>query len=111
MIYFIQENFQYCCGVDEIGGFTRQEGNNWNYLESRVSRPGTGYFICTFINNSICKEAYHQLADDGHKVVFQSTPRQNGRGNRVFVVVYLHKDCTNRLPTPKKVKDVPLPSV
>jgi len=83
--------------VDEIGNFehTRQH-NRWRAdLKDCVksSQNGTGYFIATFIDDDVCKKAYHELCENA-TLLYQSPPRFNPRHgeNEVFVCVFLCKD-------------------
>lgn len=87
----------YCCGVDEVGGFEFEDpSNSWaSSLTQAIekTRDGTGYFIATFIDDEVCKQAYHELCEKA-TLMYQSPPRFNPRHgvNEVFVCVFLYKD-------------------
>ena len=86
---FDQDEFNYCCGVDEVGGFFHSQ---WEDLHtSSVGPTGTGMFISTFIDNPICKEAYEHLRSK-HSLLFQSKPMANSNsGREVFLCVFAYK--------------------
>ena len=90
------QELECCCGVDEIGNFEYSTyGSRWRVDLAeciKFSQAGTGYFIATFIDNEVCKKAYHDLCEKA-TLMYQSPPRFNPRHgeNEVFVCVFLSK--------------------
>lgn len=91
-LWFSQENLGYCCGVDEVGGFTLNP-EDWAkpWKDQTTHFDGTGMFVSTFIDDEACKIAYECLCSK-HKLLFQSEPMVNtNSGRRLFLCVFLHE--------------------
>lgn len=94
-IYARSELLSFCCGVSEVGDFNKNTGIRYGYeeLEKIIENIGssneTGYIVCTFIDNTVCKEAYEFLCKKA-KLVTQTKPKVNYEyvDNKVFVAVF-----------------------
>lgn len=97
-IYASFDTLSYCCGVSEVGYFSFTKHNSYDSLENIIqyikASEETGYIVCTFINNDVCKEAYDFLCKHT-KLVSQTPPKINYvyADNEVFVAVF---DCKGK---------------
>lgn len=97
-IYANLENLCYCCGVSEVGYFSFTKHNIYDSLENIIqyikASEETGYIVCTFIDDGVCKDAYDFLCKHT-KLVSQTPPKISyvHANNKVFVAVF---DCKGK---------------
>ena len=91
-IYKDTTTLDWGCGVTVVGNFKRSS----YYCTSLVSNvdsynSGTGFFISSFIDSPVCKEAYNQIKEN-FEITYQSpvTLNQNS-DNKFFFIVYRKK--------------------
>lgn len=86
-IYMGSTELDWGCGVKVVGSFARY-GYSYNTFRPAHLYSGTGFFISSFINNSICKEAYEIIKKE-FKIVYKSPVKVNTNSdNEFFFVVY-----------------------
>lgn len=93
-IYATFENLHHCCGVSEVGYFSYTageltDGSLENIIQGIKDSGETGYIVCTFIDDGVCKDAYDFLCKHT-KLVSQTPPEINyvHADNKVFVAVF-----------------------
>ncbi len=99
-----QDQHPYCCGVDELGGFSvaalwsraSRETYWWDDdtygSPNHLRKSGTGLYTAAFINNEECKAAYDWLCE--HKTLLFQTPVKKNRGHKnggMFMCVFQDK--------------------
>lgn len=81
------------CGVTVVGNFKRADHYvTWNLVSNVHSyTSGTGFFISSFINSPVCREAYNQIKEN-FEITYQSPVTLNeNSNNRFFFIVYRKK--------------------
>jgi hypothetical protein len=81
----------YGCGVTVVGNFSYNYYSETDFLNPSHLFSGTGFFISSFINNEICREAYNRI-NKKFQIVWQSPVKVNNKtGNKFFFIVYRKK--------------------
>lgn len=91
-VYAKYTDLDWGCGVTVIGDFINFPKYETQKLEIKNNWvSGTGFFISSFINTAICKEAY-QTIQNNFEIVYQSPVKNNyNSGNKFFFIVYRKK--------------------
>ena len=85
-----QTELDWGCGVKVVGNFCNY-GSGYN--KENLSNPdnfysGTGFFISSFVNDALCRDAY-QTIKEKFEITYQSPVKTNSHsGNRFFFIVY-----------------------
>jgi len=91
-----QDQHPYCCGVDNLGGFTNT-APFWVHDDGygsvrRLHKSGTGLYTAEFIDNDACKAAYKWLCSK-KTLLFQTEVKKNSGHNNggMFMCVFQDK--------------------
>jgi hypothetical protein len=90
-ISYDHDELPYCCGVTDVGGFDirwPKADFRLDDLEDDLIESGTGMFTATFVNTSVCRQAYETLCKK-YELIYQSPRAKNVRSGRdVFLCVF-----------------------
>lgn len=90
-IYKDTSTLDWGCGVKVIGNF-RQCGPHYSQVSDVGSyTSGTGFFISSFIDSPVCREAYNQIKEN-FEITYQSPVTLNENSdNKFFFIIYRKK--------------------
>lgn len=84
-IYAKSSRLPYCCGVRDIGEFSRKSREGWTYgyKIDDLSESGAGFYTATFIDTAECAQAYKELCEK-FDLLYQSPVRKNTSSGRLL---------------------------